>query len=320
MKSLNSISLLLALWGALTGCGDGSDGRIEASGTLEATEVRVSAMVPGQIQRIFIREGVDVQAGDTLMVLDQTTLALQWRQARGGVDLAEAQYKLLLNGARPEDLQLAEEALKSAESSFKSANDDYARMKELYAAQSVSRKQFDDAESRFTIAQAQLNSAKQQVQKMQQFARAEDLAAAKARLEQAQAWAGILHKQLDDATILAPVAGTVTHRPVEEGELVGVGTTVATVARLETLNLVIYVNEVDLAKVQVGGGADIVIDAHPDRTFPGKVVYISPLAEFTPKNVQTKEDRTKLVFGVKIEVENGERILKSGMPADAWIR
>ena len=320
MKSLNSISLLLALCGALTGCGDGSDGRIEASGTLEATEVRVSAMVPGQIRRIFIREGVDVQAGDTLMVLDQTTLALQWRQARGGVDLAEAQYKLLLNGARPEDLQLAEEALKSAESSFKSANDDYARMKELYAAQSVSRKQFDDAESRFTIAQAQLNSAKQQVQKMQQFARAEDLAAAKARLEQAQAWAGILHKQLDDATILAPVAGTVTHRPVEEGELVGVGTTVATIARLETLNLVIYVNEVDLAKVQVGGGADIVIDAHPDRTFPGKVVYISPLAEFTPKNVQTKEDRTKLVFGVKIEVENGERILKSGMPADAWIR
>lgn len=320
MKSLNSISLLLALCGALTGCGDGSDGRIEASGTLEATEVRVSAKVPGQIQRILIREGVDVQAGDTLMVLDQTTLALQWRQARGGVDLAEAQYKLLLNGARPEDLQLAEEALKSAESSFKSANDDYARMKELYAAQSVSRKQFDDAESRFTIAQAQLNSAKQQVQKMQRFARAEDLAAAKARLEQAQASAGILRRQLEDATILTPVAGTVTHRPVEEGELVGVGTTVATVARLETLNLVIYVNEVDLAKVQVGGGADIVIDAHPDRTFRGKVVYISPLAEFTPKNVQTKEDRTKLVFGVKIEVENGERILKSGMPADAWIR
>lgn len=320
MKSLNSISLLLTLTVAITGCGDASSDRIEASGTLEATEVRVSAKVPGQIQRIFIREGVDVQAGDTLMVLDQTTLALQWRHARGGIDLAEAQYKLLLNGARPEDLQLAEEALKSAESSFKSANDDYARMKELYTAQSVSRKQFDDAESRFTIAQAQVNSAKQQVQKMQRFARAEDLAAAKARLEQAQASAGILRKQLDDATILAPVAGTVTHRPVEEGELVGVGTTVATIARLETLNLVIYVNEVNLGRVQVGGGADIVIDADPDRTFPGRVVYISPLAEFTPKNVQTKEDRTKLVFGVKIEVENGERILKSGMPADAWIR
>ena len=320
MKTLNSISLFLTLTAAITGCGDGSGDRIEASGTLEATEVRVSAMVPGQIQRIFIREGVDVQAGDTLMVLDQTTLALQWRQARGGVDLAEAQYKLLLNGARPEDLQLAEEALKSAESSFKSANDDYARMKELYTAQSVSRKQFDDAESRFTIAQAQLNSAKQQVQKMQRFARAEDLASAKARLEQAQASAGILRKQLDDATILAPVAGTLTHRPVEEGELVGVGTTVATIARLETLNLVIYVNEVNLGRVQVGGGVDIVLDAHPDRTFPGKVVYISPLAEFTPKNVQTKEDRTKLVFGVKIEVENGERILKSGMPADAWIQ
>lgn len=320
MKSRHGASLFVLFCTAMIGCGDGTNERLEASGTLEAIEVRVSAKVPGQIERIAVREGSEVQAGDTLLVLDRETLTLQWKQARAGVDLAQAQYQLLLNGARPEDMQLAEEALKQAESSFKSASDDYARMKELFASQSVSRKQYDDAESRFTIAQAQLNSAKQHVQKMQRFARAEDLAAARARLDQAHASAGILRRQLDDATIIAPVAGTVTHRPVEEGELVGVGATIATIARLETLNLVIYVNEVDLAKVQVGGGADILIDAHPERTFPGKVVYISPLAEFTPKNVQTKEDRTKLVFGVKIEVENGERILKSGMPADAWIR
>lgn len=320
MKSIHTLLLPAILFAAFTGCGDGSNDRLEASGTLEAIEVRVSAKVPGQIQRIAVREGSEVEVGDTLLVLDRETLALQWKQARAGVDLAQAQYQLLLNGARPEDLQLAGEALKQAESSFKSAGDDYARMKELFASQSVSRKQYDDAESRFTIAQAQLNSAKQNVQKMQRFARPEDLAAARARLEQAQATAGILHTHLNDATILAPVGGTVTHRPVEEGELVGAGATVATIARLETMNLVIYVSEPNLGRVMLGGVAEIVIDAHPDRTFPGTVVYISPIAEFTPKNVQTKEDRTKLVFGVKIEVENNERILKSGMPADAFIR
>ena len=86
------------------------------------------------------------------------------------------------------------------------------------------------------------------------------------------------------------------------------------------MNLMIYVNETELGNVKLGGSADVYIDAFPQRGFPGKVIYISPIAEFTPKNVQTKEDRTKLVFGVKLEVENKEGALKSGMPADAAIR
>ncbi len=82
----------------------------------------------------------------------------------------------------------------------------------------------------------------------------------------------------------------------------------------------IYVNENDLGKVKLGGAADIVIDTYPEKNFPGRVVYISPIAEFTPKNVQTKEDRTKLVFGVKLEVENHDGVLKGGMPADAYLK
>lgn len=319
MKTVRVILPLLTtlIW---QGCGNNHKGSIEASGTLEATEVKVSAKVPGQVERIYFQEGQHVRVGDTLVVLDRSTPELQWKQAQAGVELAEAQYRLLLNGARSEDLRLAEEALRQAEASFKIASDDYARMKELLASNTVTRRQFDEAESRHTIAKAQVNSAKESLQKLQRFARPEDLSAAKARLSQAKASADILHKQLSDATVLAPVAGTITHKPLEEGELIGVGSAVATIARLERLNLMIYVSEGELGKVQLGGPADVVIDTYPDKSFPGKVIYISPNAEFTPKNVQTKEDRTKLVFGVKIEVDNAEGILKSGMPADAYIR
>ncbi|HAL57835.1 MAG TPA: hypothetical protein DCP63_15565 [Bacteroidetes bacterium] len=320
MKTNSVVSLVALLSLALSGCGGNRKGLIEASGTLESTEVRVSTKVGGQIQRVYVQEGSRVELGDTLLALDRYTLELQWKQAQAGVDLASAQYRLLLNGARIEDLRLAEEALRQAEISFKSASDDFSRMKELLKTNTITKKQYDDTESRFNMAEAQRNSATQNLQKLQRFARPEDLAAAKARLDQAKAQADLLHKQWSDAVILAPVAGIVTHRPVEEGELVGVGATVATISRLERMHLMIYVAETDLGKVKLGGAADVVIDTYPDKTFAGKVVYVAPIAEFTPKNVQTKEDRTKLVYGVKIEVENSEGILKSGMPADAYIQ
>ena len=304
----------------LFGCGNSRKGVIEASGTLEATEVKVSAKVPGQIQQVHFQEGQQVTSGDTLVTLDRSTLELQWKQAQAGVDLAEAQYGMLVKGARVEDLRLAEEALRQAEASHKIASEDYTRMKELLATNTVTQRQFDEAESRYTVAAAQLNSAKQNLQKLERFARPEELAAARARLNQAKAVADLLRKQLSDATIVAPVSGTVTQKPLEEGELIGVGAVVATIARLQKLDLMIYVSEQELGRVRLGGEADVVIDTYPERAFPGKVIYISPIAEFTPKNVQTKEDRTKLVFGVKLEVENPEGILKAGMPADAYLR
>jgi HlyD family secretion protein len=130
----------------------------------------------------------------------------------------------------------------------------------------------------------------------------------------------LLKKQLVDAVVVAPVSGTITHTPVEQGELIGMGSIVATISRLERMNLMIYVSETELGKAKLGGMADVYIDTYPERAFPAKIVYISPIAEFTPKNVQTKEDRTKLVFGVKLEIDNKDGILKSGMPADAYVR
>jgi len=301
----------------LAGCGNNHPGMIDASGTLESVDVNVGTKVPGQILRLLVDEGSRVRTGDTLAILDQSTLELQWEQARAGVDLARAQYRMLLNGARAEDISTAKGTLQEARSTFKNASDDFDRMKSLLAAHSVTQKQFDDAESRLAVARAQYNTAQQNMQKMERFARPEEIAAAKARLDQATAGASLLEEQLNDACILAPVPGIVTHKPVEQGELLAVGATVATISRLDTLNLMIYVADTDLGKVRLGAPADVSVDTYPNRAFPGHVVYISPIAEFTPKNIQTKEDRTKLVFGVKLEVDNREGILKAGMPADA---
>ncbi len=319
MTFLSRVLFLFVPFLVLSGCGDSHSGMLDASGTLESVDVNVGTKVPGQIVSLLVDQGSRVRAGDTLAVLDRSTLRMQWEQAKAGVDLARAQYQMLQNGARSEDISSAEESLRQMESTFKNATDDYQRMKALIASHSVTQKQFDDAESHYAVAQAQYNAAKQNLQKMRRFARPEELAAAKARLEQAQAGADLLLEQLTDACILAPVAGIVTHKPVETGELLSAGSTVVTVSRLDTLNLMIYVSDTDLGKVKLGGLADVVVDTYPNRSFPAHVVYISPIAEFTPKNIQTKEDRTKLVFGVKVEVDNREGVLKAGMPADAYL-
>ena len=320
MKNIGIFIIACVALVSVMGCGGDHDGAIEASGTLEDIEVDVSAKVGGQIQSLKVDEGSTVQAGDTLAVLDHATPDIQLQQAEAGVALADAQYQLLVNGARSEDLRQGEEELRQAASSYQTAKDDYERMKGLYATKSVTKKQLDDAESKNTITQAQLASAEQNLEKLKHFARPEDLAAAKARLDQAKAVADLLRKAISDASIIAPVAGTITHKPVEVGELVTPGTIIVTISHIQTLNLVIYVNDTQLGKVKLGESADIVIDTYPKRIFPAKVIYISPIAEFTPKNVQTKEDRTKLVFGVKLEVDNKEGVLKAGMPADAYIK
>jgi HlyD family secretion protein len=312
-------TLLLGIY-FITGCNNKRSAEIDASGTLETVEVNVSSKVTGQLMKLNIAEGSKVQIGDTIAIIDHDMLSLQLRQAEAGVDVAEAQFSLLHNGARSEDLILAQESIKQSEVSFATAESDYQRIKELYAQQSASKKQFEDAESRYSITQAQLNSAKQNLQKLQRFARPEDLSAAKARVDQAKAQANIIRKQIADSYIIAPVSGVITHKPVEEGELIGTGAVIVKISRLEKMELRIYVNETELGKVKLGGIADVVIDTYPDKNYPGKVVYVSPNAEFTPRNIQTKDERTKLVFAVKLEVENTDGGLKSGMPADAYLK
>jgi HlyD family secretion protein len=302
MRSI-ALPVLTAL--LLGGCLGNSKDHIEASGTIEGTDVNVGTEVAGKVLEVRADEGAQVRKADTLVIIDDTDYRIQLRQALANVEVAEAQYRLALEGSRKEDILQAEANLKVAES-------DYNRMKDLLATKTVTQKLHDDAYARYI-------SAQQTYEKLVRGLRREEVIAARAKRDQAVAQADGLRKKVDDCSVQAPSDGIVTLRGIEPGELVGVGANVLRITYLERVKLTIYVNETELGRVRIGQKADVTVDSHEGRAFPGKVVYISPVAEFTPKNVQTKEERTKLVFGVKIEIENPDGALKPGLPADATI-
>jgi len=184
----------------------------------------------------------------------------------------------------PSELQ---QALLSAQARYQIAKDDYARNKSLYADRMISPQQFDAAASAQDVAKAALDTAQ---------------------------------IQLDNATIRAPSSGVILVRAIEPGELAAIGTPIVTMADLTTVKLTVYLAERDIGKVSLGESVAVSVDSYPGRQFAGKITYISDQAEFTPKSIQTKEERTTQVFGVKIEIPNPDQKLKPGMPADAEFR
>ena len=294
--------------------------QISASGTIEAVEVTIASKLSGQVEKILVGEGNQIRIGETLAVIDSSSLEIQLNQAEAGIRLAEAQLELLLKGARAEDIRQAEEALKQAEANLTAAEEDWRRLRILAEKESATQKQRDDAEARYKVALAQHEAARQVLQKARQLARPEEIQAARARLDQAAAGRDLIKKSIADSTILSPVCGIVTHGIVEAGEFVTPGSPLLTVADLANVHLEIYVLEKELGRIRLGETAEVKIDSYPERVFTGKVIFISPEAEFTPKNVQTKEDRVKLVFRVKIEIPNQDYVLKPGMPADAVLK
>ena len=301
--SLTALAIVISV--GVMGCDDGHNDAIEASGTVEGTDVRIASEVGGRVKEIRADEGTSVSRGDTLVIIDDADYQIQLRQALANAEGAAAQHRLALEGSRKEDIIQADAAFKTAEA-------DYLRAKDLLGSNTVTQKQYDDAYARYVAAQ-------QTYEKLVKGLRQEEIVAARARRDAAVAQADQLKKKMRDCFILAPSDGVITLKSVEVGELVVPGTRVIRITRLDPVKLMIYINEMDLGRVHIGQKADIRIDGVEDRSFPGTVVYISPMAEFTPKNVQTKEERTKLVFGVKIQVSNPDGTLKPGMPADAHV-
>lgn len=290
----------------LAACSGGDGEFIEASGTIEGTDITVASEVMGRIVAVRVNEGARVATGDTLAVVDDTEYRIQLRQARATQRAHESAYRLVLEGSRREDIVQSEAAFRTAEA-------DYKRMKDLLSSNTITQKQYDDAYNRYVAAE-------QTYQKVLTGSRRQEVEGARARVESAAAQADLLEKKVRDCVIAAPTQGTVTLRGIEPGEFVSPGASAFRITNLDRVKLMIYVAEADLGKIRSGQEASILVDSHPDRPFSGTIVYISPVAEFTPKNVQTKEERTKLVFAVKVEAENPEGILKPGMPADARVR
>ena len=312
------ISLVLLL---LTSCGGVNDDNfIEESGNIEVTNIILSSQSSGKVEAVIFDEGDQAKKGDTLLVIDHELLQIKLRQAKAGMNAANAQLQLAVKGAREEDIQLAKEMLNQAESSFQSADADFKRMKNLYDEQAITKKQFDDAVTRYTISKSQLLSATQNLKKIKNISRPEEILQIRANYENAEANVALIKKQINDSHIISPINGFIVDKFVELGESVNYGSSIFKISDLSIAELIVYINEENLGKVKLGQSAEITTDSYSDKVYNGKVIFISHEAEFTPKNIQTKDERTKLVFAVIIEVPNPEFELKAGMPADVKIR
>jgi len=304
---------------ALAACrGAQTSDAIVASGHVEATDVRLSTKVAGRLASMDVREGDAVSAGQLLARIDTTDLELALRQARAERDQAAAELRLRLAGYRQEDIAELEAQIRATRADLDAAERDLQRMQGLFDRGSGTEKLRDDARTRRDVGAARLQAQQQSLARLQAGFRVVEKDAARARLAALEARIAQLEQQVADATITSPAGGVVTEKIAEAGELLQVGSPVCVLTRLDDAWLNVYVSEPDLGRVRLGQQAEVVTDDGQRRQ--GKVSFIASRAEFTPKNVQTKEDRVKLVFGVKVEIPNPEGLLKPGLPADATIR
>jgi len=327
------MELCLSVLG-MTGCTSPSDESFQASGTIEANEVHVGAEVGGKVVSVSVKEGDMVQKGQEIARIDDTILKWQVAQAEAAAEVAEARLGETKKGNRVEQIRLAEStagqmaALKAgSEAALAAAQDDYERIKNLFDQGAATQQQLDSAEAKLAMAKSEYEATRSQYQAaleqeklVKAGATSETVTAAEAAFKQAVAAWEALKVQWEKTKIAAPIGGIVTEKTVEIGETVNPGSTVAVITNLEDLWVEVFIGEADLGHVKLGGQAMIRVDAFPGKEFPGQVTYISHEAEFTPKNVQTKEERTNMVFKVKIGVANEDGSLKPGMPADVVFR
>ncbi len=323
---------LLAVAGTAARCrGQADANAARASGYVEATEVRLAPEVGGRLIEVAVKEGDRIKAGDVVARLDDTDTAIQTQRAQAERDQAVAQLRLLQAGARAEDIRQARAQVDSAqaevaaaEAELQSARADLARFEALLASNAGSRKQRDDAATKVAVADARVNSARERVRaaaealaRLRAGARAEEIAAARARVAATEAQIAALAKAQTDALLKSPVAGFVTAKLADAGEVIARGTPVAVVTDLDHAWANVYVDEPLVPLLKLGQKVSLVTDA--GQRLDGTISFISPKAEFTPRNVQTAEERTKLVYRIKVTADNRDGVLKPGMPVEAEI-
>ena len=303
------------------------------------------------------REVAGLESAQTQLAQSETSLA--WEKANLAADIEQRQADLasnearlaeLNNGARPQEKLDARAAVDAAQSELDRAKRDWDRAQTLYKNDDISTAQFDQYRNRWESAQAALKSMTErealvlagpraEVIKAQQGQveraraavkmaeanslemkrREQDLATRRAEIARATASLAMIDSQLADTIAISPVDGVVLVKAADVGEVLAPGTTVVTVGDIDHPWLRGYVNETDLGKVKLGAKAKVTTDSYPGKVYQGRVTFISSEAEFTPKQIQTEQERVKLVYRIKIELDNPRRELKSNMPADAEI-
>ncbi len=325
-------------------------GRVEARLVDEGEEVKAGQTVARLdskelSQQVSLNKAEVDAAQAALAELEAGSRPEEIAEARAAANQAQARLQELEAGSRPQEVASAEAALRSVEADATRLRDDYHRYEGLYRKQLVSTQQYDAARTAYEMAQQRQREAKEQLDLVKEGPRKEEIAQAraayaqaahrytlvkkgprredieqaKARLQQArEAWA-LAETRLGYAVIASPMSGVVLSKSIEPGEYVSAGTPIVTVADLKNVWLRAYINETDLGRVKLGQRARVTTDTYPGRAYEGRVSFISSQAEFTPKSVQTEKVRVKLVYRVKVDIQNPKMELKPGMPADATI-
>jgi len=317
MKRFRAVAVLSATLVLAIACRNATDdGAIRASGHIEATDIRLAATVGGRLLEAPFEEGDVLSAGVVVARLETIDAEHLLAQARANAEAADAQLRLLLAGSRAEDLRRAEDQLAQAQAELDAARRDLDRLAGLAERGTATEKSRDDAATREEVADRAVAAARSQVDKLVAGPRRQEIEAARAQRAAAEAAVAAAQQKIVDATVLSPIDGIVTTRVAEPGEVLAPGGTIAVLTDLARPWLTVWIDEPNLSQVMLGQTAVVSVDGS-DRTFEGTVSFISPVAEFTPKNVQTPDERAKLVFRVKLQLENDEGIFKPGMPADA---
>jgi HlyD family secretion protein len=310
------------------------------SATLNQTLQRDQASVAGSES--------NYQQLETSITYQKATIESDVAAKMADQQAAQAHLDELLAGSRQQEILQAQAAVADAKSANDMARQDWDRAQTLFKNEDISRAQYDQAKMRLDSTAAQLNQAQQRSAMVQEGPRKEEIAGARAQVARAQAsvkqaeanridlqrkqqelvarkaeitrntaQAGITKTQIDDTILVAPIDGVILVKPAEIGEIVAAGTTVVSLGDLDHPWLRAYINETDLGKVKLGQPVSLSTDSFQGKAYAGKVTFISPDAEFTPKQIQTKEERVKLVYRIKVEVDNSHHELKDNMPVDA---
>ncbi len=290
---------------------------LELQGNVEIREVRLGFEVPGRIAEMLVDEGDKVVQGQLLAKLKSDYFEDAVKQAEAILEARKAEFLKLENGPRPEEIEQAKANTLAAKVAFLNAQKEYLRAQKLVSSGAISRKVFDNAKAARDQAEAKLKAAQSSQKLIELGPRKEEIAKAKALVKEAQARLNEARRKLADTQLNSSVNGIIQIKVHEVGDYVYVGEPVYIISITNPVWVRAYVNEIDLGRIRPGMKAIVRTDA--GKTFEGKIGFISPVAEFTPKTVQTKEIRTDLVYRIRIVVQDPKNDLRQGMPVSVFI-
>ena len=356
---------------------------LEASGMAENNSVSLSSELAGVISDVLVKEGDSIKEGEVIAEINNTTVKNQYEQAldnfklaeknlqvsqdsinsyknvfadsteqaRSGYNSSQDEYEKVIDGASDEEIKQVQEAFNQAEINFKFVTDKYEESNILLENDIISQKDYEEIETNYNLAQAQLNTASAKLDqviagpssatikavenKVLQAKAAHELSISSGNMQlmqlenqseiaelnfnKAQNVVNQLKEELGKTEIKSPINGVINLLPINKGEFTAMGKTVAEIFNTDNMEIIVYVSEANIGHVKTGQNVDLFVDS-TDEIFKGKVIRVNNNAEFTPKNIATKEERVNIVFEVKIEVLDSKGVIKPGMPVDVNIK